>query len=739
MELHSRVSQPAGHENLILILRFVARLASGIVTAFGTLVLLGGWALDIERLRVVFPGFPSMVPNTALCFILCGLALRLCGSDMGSRRTRHVRVVLAGVVAVAGFLSLIENVLLWDFHIDQLLFHDVAAVGYSPGRMSVIAAINFLLAGSALLIGDRRRVWIGQVFVLIVFVLALLNAVSFAYGVRAFTGLATYTVLALHTSVSFLVFSIGYLFVRPAQGVLVAVTSDSPVESWRGGLLPAAVVIPVLLGGSWLKGQQAGWYEAAFALSGFVLSNLVIFNFLIWWNARLLHDLEGSRREVERALRESEERLRKINEELEIRVCRSNRGAATLQSGARTVRLRGIARSARAAAHGGQLYPASGLNAIKGKLDAKADIFIEHAVDGATRMQTLIKDLLSLSRVGSRGAEFAPTDVNKALQQALDNLQMSIAESQARIDCGPLPTLMADGAQLVQLFQNLIGNAIKYRTDRPPEVRLTAFMQGSDWLFEIADNGIGFDPKHTDRIFMIFQRLHTRQEFSGTGIGLAVCKKIVERHGGRIWADSKAGRGLDVFFHDSESIARPGIQYERRLSAQRGVAMYLRPIETLLVEDNEGDVLLTREAFSEGKLAINLSVVNNGEDALAFLRREGPYADAPRADVVLLDLNLPKLSGNEVLAAIRADPALRLTPVVILTSSDAHEDILKSYGLNANCYITKPVGLKEFETVVRSIEDFWFSIVKLPSRVSDYGDATTRSCPNSSSPAARCR
>jgi two-component system, chemotaxis family, response regulator Rcp1 len=155
--------------------------------------------------------------------------------------------------------------------------------------------------------------------------------------------------------------------------------------------------------------------------------------------------------------------------------------------------------------------------------------------------------------------------------------------------------------------------------------------------------------------------------------------------------------------------------------------MYLRPIETLLVEDNEGDVLLTREAFSEGKLAINLSVVNNGLDALSFLRREGPYADAPRADVVLLDLNLPKLSGTEVLAAIRADPVLRLTPVVILTSSDAQEDILKSYGLRANCYITKPVGLKEFETVVRSIEDFWFSIVKLPSRVSDYSDATTRS------------
>ena len=530
-----------------MVFRFVARIASGIVTAFGTLVLLGGWALNIERFRVVFPGFPSMVPNTALCFILCGLSLRLYGSDIEANWTRYLRVVMAGIVALVGLLSLVENALLWDFHIDQLLFLDSSAVGYSPGRMSLIAAINFLLAGTALMIGGRRRIWIGQTFVLIVSVLALLNAVSYAYGTRAFTGIANYTVMALHTSASFLVFSIGYLFVRPSQGILVAVTGDSPGGIMARRLLPAAIVIPVLLGGAWLKGQELGWYEAAFALSGFVLSNLVIFNFLIWWNARLLHDLEGSRRDVERALRESEERLRKINEDLEIRV--AERTAALLRSNQELEQFAYVAshdlqEPLRMVANYTQLLA----KRYQGKLDAKADIFIEHAVDGATRMQTLIKDLLSLSRVGSRGAEFAPTDVNNVVQQALANLQIAIAESDAHIDCGPLPTLMADSVQLVQLFQNLIGNAIKYRTSRPPEVRVTASMRDGDWLFEIADNGIGFDPKQTDRIFMIFQRLHTRQEFSGTGIGLAVCKKIVERHGGKIWADSKPGEGSTFSF-----------------------------------------------------------------------------------------------------------------------------------------------------------------------------------------------
>lgn len=137
-------------------------------------------------------------------------------------------------------------------------------------------------------------------------------------------------------------------------------------------------------------------------------------------------------------------------------------------------------------------------------------------------------------------------------------------------------------------------------------------------------------------------------------------------------------------------------------------------IEVLLVEDNPGDVRLTREALKEGKVRNNLSVVQDGVEALAFLRREGQYATAPRPDVILLDLNLPRKDGREVLEEVKADPALRAIPVVILTSSDAERDIVQAYALHANCYITKPVDLDQFITVVKSIEDFWFTIVKLP-------------------------
>jgi CheY-like chemotaxis protein len=138
------------------------------------------------------------------------------------------------------------------------------------------------------------------------------------------------------------------------------------------------------------------------------------------------------------------------------------------------------------------------------------------------------------------------------------------------------------------------------------------------------------------------------------------------------------------------------------------------PVEILLVEDNPGDVRLTREALKDGKIHTRLSVVTDGEEAISFLHRLGRYASAPRPDLILLDLNLPRKSGREVLADIKADEHLRRIPVVVLTSSQAEQDILASYDLNANCYITKPVDLDQFIRVVRSIEDFWLTIVKLP-------------------------
>jgi PAS domain S-box-containing protein len=183
----------------------------------------------------------------------------------------------------------------------------------------------------------------------------------------------------------------------------------------------------------------------------------------------------------------------------------------------------------------------------QGNLDAKADKYINYVVDGASRMQQLINDLLAYSRLGTRAQEFEAADCNAAVQQSLSNLQIAIAETKAIITYESLPTVMADEFQLVQLFQNLIGNAIKFCQD-VPIIQIAAIMQDHEWLFSVRDHGIGIATEYADRIFIIFQRLHSRREYSGTGIGLAMCKRIVERHGGRIWVESQSGEGATFYF-----------------------------------------------------------------------------------------------------------------------------------------------------------------------------------------------
>jgi len=184
----------------------------------------------------------------------------------------------------------------------------------------------------------------------------------------------------------------------------------------------------------------------------------------------------------------------------------------------------------------------------KGKLDGDADEFIGFAVDGAARMQQLINDLLTYSRVGTRGKKFEPTDCEIILGQVLENLQIAIEEKRAIVTHDPLPTILADNVQLGQLFQNLIGNAIKFQGHEPPHVHVSASHNENGWVFSVRDNGIGIAPEYAERIFVIFQRLHTREKYPGTGIGLAVCKKIVERHGGRIWVESQPGKGATFYF-----------------------------------------------------------------------------------------------------------------------------------------------------------------------------------------------
>jgi signal transduction histidine kinase len=197
----------------------------------------------------------------------------------------------------------------------------------------------------------------------------------------------------------------------------------------------------------------------------------------------------------------------------------------------------------------------------EGRLDADANRFIGYAVDGANRMKVLIDDLLEFSRVGSQGKPFEPTHCGEVMEQVVSDLEGAIRESGGKVTWEGLPTVMADATQLAQLLRNLAGNGIKFRGEAPPHVHVSAEPVSDaatpsearndtrqEWLFSVSDNGIGIAPRHYDRIFQMFQRLHHRSEYPGTGIGLAICQKIVERHGGRIWVESELGEGSTFYF-----------------------------------------------------------------------------------------------------------------------------------------------------------------------------------------------
>ena len=185
---------------------------------------------------------------------------------------------------------------------------------------------------------------------------------------------------------------------------------------------------------------------------------------------------------------------------------------------------------------------------FRGKLDEETDRYMGFVIEGATRMQAMIEDLLAFSRIGRGGIQRVAIDCEQVLQKALGNLAGAIEESGARTNYEVLPVVVADPGLLLQLFQNLIGNAIKFRSPEPPRIHVSAREKSTEWVFAVRDNGIGISPEYAENIFVIFRRLHTRQEYPGNGLGLAICKKVVEQHGGRIWVESQPGQGSTFLF-----------------------------------------------------------------------------------------------------------------------------------------------------------------------------------------------
>lgn len=519
------VEIPAPAPELIRNFCRYSKWAGAVAILVGYHVLLG-WAFDIESLTRPWPGFAAMPLSAAISAVLAGTGLYLLQTDRPISRKNQFRSACAISVLFLAFLSLCENAFSWGPGLDHWITI-IPEAGHLPEepRMAVMSAITFIMIGAALLIADWKRCWrAAEALALAAAALSLLGIAGYLYEARSFTGQ-----MPLYSALVGFLLTTGILSARSSRGLLAKVTSNSFGGIMARRLLPATLLIPVVLGWLQYRGRVADWYEVEPGMALFTVLNVLMFLAVVWWGIDLLHRMDTKRRKAERDLQDTAAKLARSNADLE--------QFAYVASHDLKEPLRAVTGSVQI------------LQARHGEhLDGHANEVIRHTVEGALRMQTLIDDLLTYSRLTTREAALEETDFTDVLQGAVANLDLAIKESKALITHDPMPTLHADGTQFSQVLQNLISNAIKYRSNRTLKIHVGAEERAAEWVFSVRDNGIGIAPQYADRIFRIFQRLHTRREYPGTGIGLAVCKKVVERHGGRIWVESELEEGSTFYF-----------------------------------------------------------------------------------------------------------------------------------------------------------------------------------------------
>lgn len=501
----------------LFLVRF-SRRASEVIVVLGVLVL-AGWLFNVPVLKSGAPGLKAMDPLTAGLFVLCGIALTRANKG---KPNEPFTILCAVIITLGGAVKILECVLRLDLRFGEPLFRGEA----------MNTALCFICCGVALLLLDvetRRGFRPAQVFVIALGLVGLLALIGYAYRVLPLSSIGSKIPMAFNSAIGFELFSLAALAARPGEGVMKVITSDTTGGAMARRLLPAAVLIPLILGALRFSSEKHGILEIEYGISLFAFANIVLFATVIWWNAKLLFQAEQERLQAMEKLKHLTRDLERSNSELQ--------QFAYAASHDLTEPLRMISS-----------YLELLNSRAHEKLGAEEEEFIGYALDGARRMQALVKDLLEYARVDTRGRPLEPTDSERVLETVLANLKLAISENRAVIEHEPMPVVKGDRAQLMLVFQNLIGNAIKFRGKADPRIHVGARQDNGEWIFQVKDNGIGIEPKNFSRLFVLFQRLHTRQEYPGTGMGLAICKKIVERHGGRIWVESKPNEGSTFFF-----------------------------------------------------------------------------------------------------------------------------------------------------------------------------------------------
>ena len=513
-----------------------------LVAALGTSVLLG-WLVENRLLKSWVPGLVAMNPITAVAFLLASAAAWF---SLAEKRpwARSLARILVGFVLLIALLRLIGYVGPWDLGIDRVLFAVQLEAEPRPNRMAPNTALAFLLVGASILAlnsrepAGRRAARIGLVLILAI---SLVTICGYGYTAHQLARVADSIPMALHTAVGFGLLASGLLCARPEEGIMGELTSDAVGGRIARALLPGVLGVPLALGWLRVAGERAGLYGTEVGVALHVTAWIVVLIGLLCWQARSLNRADAER------LR-NEERIAGLNRELRVRTNELEALNSELEAFSYS-----ISHDLRAPLRSITSFSQALLEDCSDRLDAQGRDYLERVVGAGRRMALLIDDILALSRVTRKELRLEPVDLTMAAREVVDELRGGEPERLVDVQIEPGMKAVGDPQLLRVVLQNLLGNAWKFTGNTAgAQIVLETYDGGNGSVrkpvYRVRDNGAGFDMQYADKLFGVFQRLHSDTEFPGTGVGLATVQRIVHRHGGRVWAESSVGHGAAFYF-----------------------------------------------------------------------------------------------------------------------------------------------------------------------------------------------
>ncbi len=505
------------------------------IVAFVCGMVLTGWQLNIELLKRLSPFMVAMNPVTAVTFLAASLSFSFLTAIQLTPAKKLAGYSLACMVIMVGVLKLADILLPFNVAVDGLLFPDkltTEVAGQSRNQMAPNTAFCFLTGGLALLFihYHPKRFVPSQLFAIVTGLSGLLSVIGYLYKVTAFYGVLNYIPMALHSAICFMLFSMALLFTHNEVWLMKEFTGTREGSKTARRLIPTAIILPVILGYLRLQTHWHNLLTTEFGVALLVLSIIAAFLLLLWYQAAKLNRRDQRRLEAEKELAERSKQLELANKELEAFTYSAShdlKAPLRVMSGFANITVQDYA----------------------DKVDEEGKKRLTAIAVNADRMNTLIDDLLDFSKAGRTDLSKRLVDMNEAVKVVIHELTAHDEKPKAEIKTHYLHPATCDPRMMKQVWVNLISNAVKYSSKNPkPVVEIGTIKSNGHPVYFVKDNGAGFDMQYADKLFNVFNRLHSRNEFEGTGVGLAIAHRIITRHGGKIWARGKVNEGATFFF-----------------------------------------------------------------------------------------------------------------------------------------------------------------------------------------------